>query len=91
MKRFRIALACIASLLASQVQGGTLTVNGNLAVTTNLAAQSITLGGVTLTNWAAINTYLSPKAPTTHTAVITSARHTWWRQRSARPPLTESP
>lgn len=42
-----------ASLLATQVLAGNLTVNGNLTVTTNLTVeQSITLGGVTQTNWA---------------------------------------
>jgi hypothetical protein len=32
-------------------KAGTLTVNGNLTVATNLTAQSINLGGVTQTNW----------------------------------------
>src|SRR5580704_5473974 len=45
--------AVSALLLALRTEAGTLTVNGNLAVTTNLTAQSITLGGVTATNWAA--------------------------------------
>ena len=39
-------------LLGLPLKAGTLTVNGNLAVTTNLTAQSITLGGVTETSWA---------------------------------------
>jgi hypothetical protein len=45
-----VAIAASAPLLAAQALSGTLTVNGNLTVT-NLSAQSITLGTVTLSNW----------------------------------------
>jgi hypothetical protein len=53
MKRFLLSILAIQIMCAdvTQVLAGTLTVNGSLAVTTNLTAQSITLGGVTQTNW----------------------------------------
>jgi DIM protein len=50
MKKFSIIPVFIVLLLATQALAGTLTVNGSLAITTNLTAQSITLGGVTEIN-----------------------------------------
>ena len=41
----------VASLLAAQAWAGTLTVSGDLTTSSNLIANSITLGGVTETTW----------------------------------------
>jgi hypothetical protein len=54
MKKFSFIPIGIALLLATQALAGTLTVNGDLTITTNLTAQSITLGGVTETNWTGV-------------------------------------
>jgi hypothetical protein len=53
MKNLSLICLVAASLVATQVLAGNLTVNGNLTVTTNLTAPSITLGGVTQTSWPA--------------------------------------
>jgi hypothetical protein len=51
MKKLSLICWAATSLLATQVFAGSLTVNGDLTVTTNLTAESISLGGVTQTNW----------------------------------------
>jgi len=51
MKKLSIIYTVAASILATQVLAGNLTVNGNFTVNSNLTAQSISLGGVTETNW----------------------------------------
>jgi len=49
------AIATSALLVASQALAGTLTIVGSQTVSTNLTAQSITLGGVTQTNWPSMS------------------------------------
>jgi hypothetical protein len=51
MKKVTIIQIVVALLLVTRGLAGTLTVNGSLTISTNITAQSITLGGVTETNW----------------------------------------
>jgi len=51
MKKLSVLLFLLASSLATQAFAGTLTVVGSQTVSTNLAAQSITLGTDTRTSW----------------------------------------
>ena len=51
MKNFDVLLIATVSFLATQSRAGNLTVNGDLTISNNLTAQSITLGGETQTNW----------------------------------------
>jgi hypothetical protein len=51
MKRFVVLPFALLPLLATQVLAGNLTVNGTQTITSNLTAQSITLGGTTQSNW----------------------------------------
>jgi hypothetical protein len=89
MKKFCVIHIFIASLLATQVLAGTLTINGDLIVTTNLTAQSITLGGVTLTNWASGRSALQFNGATNYVGVVaftnnaTSTRTVEWWAKSA--------
>jgi hypothetical protein len=54
MKRFlNIFLLPFTLLLTTQVWAGTVNLNGSLTVSTNVTAQSITLGGVPQSNWPA--------------------------------------
>ena len=54
MKKFCLFALLMALLLAPTTYAGTLTINGDLVVTTNLTAESITLGGMTETNWTGV-------------------------------------
>jgi Concanavalin A-like lectin/glucanases superfamily len=51
MKNCGVFHVVLGSLLATQAWAGTLSLNGSLDVSTNLNAQSITLGGLTQSNW----------------------------------------
>jgi hypothetical protein len=51
MKRLSFIPMTAVLLLATKTLAGTLSVNGSLAVATNVTTPSLTLGGVTQTNW----------------------------------------
>jgi hypothetical protein len=51
MKKLSLLLVVIGPFLMTQAWAGNLTVNGDLTVSNNLTAHSITLGGVTNTIW----------------------------------------